>query len=109
MSWRPDERALETVILVRRAITERAEQAHPPTTGARSAARPACSDGFDNIDGCPERGVYIRSAPSPARAAGAGWAREPGVRRALIETAAPAAPRPRLGSGPGPSPGRARR
>jgi hypothetical protein len=57
--WRPDERALETMILVRRAITERAEQALPPTTGARSAARPACSDGFENVDGCPECGVYI--------------------------------------------------
>ncbi len=29
-------------------------------TETRSAALPACSDGFDNIDGGPERGVYIQ-------------------------------------------------
>ena len=29
-------------------------------TGARSAAHPACSDGFDNVDGGPECGVYIQ-------------------------------------------------
>src|SRR5260370_2623031 len=27
---------------------------------ARSAALPACSDGFDNVDGGPECGVYIQ-------------------------------------------------
>src|SRR6478609_3627818 len=39
---------------------KRAEQAHPPKAEARSAARPACSDGFDNVDGGPECGVYIQ-------------------------------------------------
>src|SRR5260221_10440160 len=39
---------------------KRAEQAHPPMTDAWSAARPACSDGFDNVDGGPECGVYIQ-------------------------------------------------
>src|SRR6185312_3284333 len=29
-------------------------------TETRSAALPACSDGFDDIDGGPERGVYIQ-------------------------------------------------
>src|SRR6266508_348269 len=29
-------------------------------TGARSAAPPARPDGFDNVDGGPERGVYIQ-------------------------------------------------
>ena len=29
-------------------------------TEARSAALPACSDGFDDIDGGPECGVYIQ-------------------------------------------------
>src|SRR5262249_62249850 len=43
-----------------RHLKKRAEQAHPPTTEARSAALPACSDGFDNVDGGPERGVYIQ-------------------------------------------------
>src|SRR5262245_28011015 len=37
-----------------------AEQADPPLTKARSAALPACSDGFDNVDGGPECGVYIQ-------------------------------------------------
>src|ERR1700751_39167 len=39
---------------------KRAEQAHPPKAEARSAALPACSDGFDNVDGGPECGVYIQ-------------------------------------------------
>src|SRR5436190_13942549 len=39
---------------------KRAEQAHPPKAEARSAARPACSDGFDDVDGGPECGVYIQ-------------------------------------------------
>src|SRR5258707_6634647 len=39
---------------------KRAEQAHPPMSETRSAARPACSDGFDNVDGGPECGVYIQ-------------------------------------------------
>ena len=39
---------------------KRAEQAEPSTTEARSAALPACSDGFDDIDGGPECGVYIQ-------------------------------------------------
>src|SRR6478735_12689221 len=39
---------------------KRAEQAHPPKAEARSTARPACSDGFDNVDGGPECGVYIQ-------------------------------------------------
>src|SRR5437660_12874303 len=38
----------------------RTEQAHPPLTETRSAALPACSDGFDDIDGGPECGVYIQ-------------------------------------------------
>ena len=29
-------------------------------TKTRSAAFPACSDGFDDVDGGPERGVYIQ-------------------------------------------------
>src|SRR5271165_3857429 len=37
-----------------------AEQAHPPMTETRSAALPACSDGFDDVDGGPECGVYIQ-------------------------------------------------
>src|SRR5207253_5135605 len=36
------------------------EQALPPTTNRGSAAASACSDGFDNVDGSPERGVYIQ-------------------------------------------------
>src|ERR1043166_6347053 len=36
-------------------------QAYPPTTKPRSAAAPACPDGFDDVDGGPECGVYIQS------------------------------------------------
>src|SRR5262245_20453753 len=53
-------RAIETMVQVRRAIRKRAEQAWSSTTETRSAALPACSDGFDDIDGGPECGVYIQ-------------------------------------------------
>ena len=43
-----------------RPSDKRAEQAHPPRTRARSTAPSACSDSFDNIDGGPERRVYIQ-------------------------------------------------
>src|SRR5215467_8235985 len=45
---------------VRAPSKKRAEQARPPLTETRSAAFPACSDGFDDVDGGPERGVYIQ-------------------------------------------------
>src|SRR5262245_61120061 len=53
-------RAIETMVQVRRAGRKRAEQAWSSTTETRSAALPACSDGFDNSDGGPECGVYIQ-------------------------------------------------
>src|ERR1700676_1234484 len=43
-----------------RLYVKRAEQAYPSTTEARSAAFPACSDGFDDFDGGPECRVYIQ-------------------------------------------------
>src|SRR5262245_1615190 len=48
------------MIYVRAPSKKRAEQARPPLTETRSAAFPACSDGFDDVDGGPERGVYIQ-------------------------------------------------
>src|SRR5262245_30593212 len=48
------------MIYVRAPPKKRAEQARPPLTETRSAALPACSDGFDDVDGGPERGVYIQ-------------------------------------------------
>ncbi len=43
-----------------RRRTKRVGAGSSSTTGARSAALPARSDGFDNVDGGPERGVYIQ-------------------------------------------------
>src|SRR6266571_4950884 len=57
---RPDDPAIETKVRIGCAITQAAEQARPPVAEARSAALPACSDGFDNVDGGPECGVYIQ-------------------------------------------------
>jgi len=44
---------------VRATIMEAGGAGSSSNTAARSAARPACSDGFDNVDGSPECGVYI--------------------------------------------------
>src|SRR5262245_22803780 len=58
---RRNDRAIETMVSgPGKAVRKRSEQAWSSTTGARSAAPPACSDGFDNVDGGPERGVYIQ-------------------------------------------------
>src|ERR1700757_1215019 len=48
------------MVQVRRTITKAVGAGSSSTTEARSAPLPACSDGFDNIDGGPERGVYIQ-------------------------------------------------
>ena len=40
--------------------SEARERAVPPMTKALSAALSARSDGFDDIDGCPECGVYTQ-------------------------------------------------
>src|SRR6476660_7826999 len=39
---------------------KRVSRLNSSKTEARSAALPACSDGFDNVDGGPECGVYIQ-------------------------------------------------
>src|SRR5437667_351193 len=52
--------AIKTMNYVRAPPKKRAEQALPPLTETRSAAFPACLDGFDDVDGGPERGVYIQ-------------------------------------------------
>jgi hypothetical protein len=59
------------MIHVRAPPKKRAEQAHPPLTETRSAAFPACSDGFDDVDGGPERGVYIQIRSMSKYASGA--------------------------------------
>ena len=43
-----------------RAVTNAVGAGSSSTTKARSAALPACSDGFDDVDGGPECGVYIQ-------------------------------------------------
>ena len=48
------------MIAVQHTITKTVGAGSSSTDGARSAAHPACSDGFDNVDGGPERGVYIQ-------------------------------------------------
>src|SRR6516162_4166169 len=48
------------MVQIRRAIREAGEAGSSSTTEARSTALPACSDGFDNIDGGPECGFYIQ-------------------------------------------------
>ena len=48
------------MVQVRCAAQKRVRAGSSSTTGARSAAPPACSDGFDDVDGGPECGVYIQ-------------------------------------------------
>src|SRR5215510_6648725 len=48
------------MVQIRRATWEAVGAGSSSTTEARSAALPACSDGFDNVDGGPECGVYIQ-------------------------------------------------
>jgi hypothetical protein len=57
---RPDDPAIETMVQIQCAIKEAGGAGSSSKTEARSAARPACSDGFDNVDGGPECGVYIQ-------------------------------------------------
>ena len=60
MAARPNDPAIETMVQIQvRHQKKWAEQAHPPMTEPRLAALPACSDGFDDLDGGPECGVYI--------------------------------------------------
>ena len=60
MAARPDDPAIETMVQIQCAIKEAGGAGSSSKTEARSAARPACSDGFDNVDGGPECGVYIQ-------------------------------------------------
>src|SRR5262245_47781059 len=48
------------MVQVRRATRKAVGAGSSSTTEARSTALPACSDGFDNVDGGPECGVYIQ-------------------------------------------------
>src|SRR6516164_10581484 len=48
------------MVQIRRAIREAGEAGSSSTTEARSTALPARSDGFDNVDGGPECGLYIQ-------------------------------------------------
>ena len=48
------------MVQVRRAVKEAGGAGSSSKTETRSAALPACSDGFDNVDGGPECGVYIQ-------------------------------------------------
>src|SRR5690242_542542 len=57
---RRENRAIETMVQIRRTIWEAVGAGSSSTTEARSAPLPACSDGFDNVDGGPECGVYIQ-------------------------------------------------
>src|SRR5438093_13011420 len=57
---RPNSRAIETMVRARLPIREAGGAGSSSMTDARSAALPACSDGFDNVDGGPDCGVYIQ-------------------------------------------------
>src|SRR5258705_10876716 len=48
------------MVLVPSTIGQAGGAGSSSTTEARSTSLPACSDGFDNVDGGPERGVYIQ-------------------------------------------------
>jgi hypothetical protein len=69
---------------------KRAEQARSSTTKARSAALSACSDGFDNVDGSPERGDIAEEVP-PGKGGSAAGRATGGGRRPVISGAEPAA------------------
>src|SRR5215472_11995602 len=52
--------AIKTMILRPCATKEAGGAGSSSMSETRSAAFPACSDGFDDVDGGPERGVYIQ-------------------------------------------------
>src|SRR6266852_6563395 len=60
LAARRDHRPIETMVQIRCATKEARTGEQSSTTGARSAAPPARPDDLDNVDGGPERGVYIQ-------------------------------------------------